>query len=330
MRSMKFWIVVLAVGGCDATPGSVTSFTEPTDPAETPLVPTVECAAIPESVSPIDQEASVPLDTEVVVTFSEAVPEGGVTVGVAGVPGTSFLAEDGLSITWLSDSDLEPDTEYTIEANVCGVLSNTVFTTVGEPIEVVDVSGKTYAVAWTSLTFVEPPKGGPIVADAVNIDDVLLQFASIDELTNEAELLGALSVDTPNGDPRPFCDELIEVTTDFSSNPSFTFGPETISVPLNIDADGNVTESVQIEDLEIQFEVSGDGTELLNPNLRGLIAVEDLVSEPCEESFVVTLAKGTCLPCTIAPSEMCLLVDATATSADEVADFDLQGVCTPL
>ena len=319
------------MAGCDgALPGTGgPNGTDPSGTTPSSTTETVPCTAVVIDFEPASGALSVPVDVEVVVGFNEAVPpRGELSIAVSGATGVTELAEDGLSATWISDTDLEVDTTYTVDVAVCGSVASSTFTTAGPPVEEIDVEGNSYALEWASLTFTEPPAGGAIIANNVSIDDVLLQFVSIDDVAGSADVAFAVSEDDPAGDPRPYCSSLVEETGDFSANPQFTFGPQNVEVPAVV-SKGQVLSTTIIEDLTLDFEVSKDGTQLLNPALTGLLATEDVASGPCEKAWEVLLVGGSCVKCTVSDSGLCLLVEASGTTADEIAGYDLVGECAP-
>lgn len=333
---MRFSMAALVSTFCGLLLVSCSVTTNPTNPlvGTDPTVPTVTtpCLATIVEVSPADGTESVPVSAGVVVEFSEEVTLEQISVEVVGVEGEAVLTSDRKAALWNSPEPFTTETEYTIEARACESASSTTFTTVGEPVPPVEVESRTYGIPWGSLSFTQPPAGGSLLADAVEIDDVLFQFVSFDEVSELANVAAGASVDDPvSGDPVPFCDELIRQNgVDFSENPSFAFGPSDVAVPAVIDSTtGQVLQTIVIEDLELTFEVSSDSTRLLNPALTGLVPVEPLLGDGCQESALVLLVEGSCEPCSVANSGSCLRVSASASQAGEIAGFDLVDTCTP-
>lgn len=326
-------VLVLAVMAAACTlPGTDTGATDgpgtdPTTGDPTDKVTVTDCTAVVTDISPFDNAPSIPLNTEVVATFSEPVVDGAYLISVKGAKGQATLSRNGLVATWVSDTDLEVDTTYTVEAQVCSNVVTSSFTTVGPPVTKIDVEGNTYGLDWGDLTFLDPPRGGSLLAGSVEFDEVLFQFVSIDDTTEEATVGATVSVDDKAGAPEPFCGAYLEETADFSTNPFFAFGPQDVAYPAFFDKAGNVTGTIDIEELELNFEVSADGTKLLNPVLSGLIPTEPLLGDACEDSVLIALAKGTCTKCAAAPSGKCLMVEATAKEAALVAGFDLASEC---
>ena len=328
MRNLHL-LFVMATACTVAMPGDGDT-PAPTDPSGvgSPTTPVV-CDAEIDQVEPLNGALSVEVDAEVVVTFTEPVTSGTWAVAVAGAEGVASLAEDGLSATWISDVDLEPETEYTVEAEVCGEPFSSIFVTVGAPIEPVEVDKRSYAVEFASMTFTEPPRGGSILANFVAFEELLVQFVSV----NDEEETAEMAVTVGRADPvlmtrEPLCEGLVTGTGDFSDNPKFEFGPQTVTVPYSI-VGGQIAASLDFEELVLTFEVSEDGTELLNPTFSALMATDEVLESPCESAWQVVLTEGSCLPCSSSPTGTCLLVEANATSAGEIAGYDLQQECAP-
>ena len=334
MSTMLLWG---ACAGQDPTEGMTDEgVVDPEKKEQDEKVTITDCTSVVTDIDPLDQAPSVRLNTEVNATFSEMVEDGAWSITVSDpdgneVKGLGTLNQGGFSATWVSDSNLDVETTYTVEAQVCSNVVTSSFTTVGPPVTKVTVEGNTYALDWTLLDFVEPPLGGGLLRDQVDFDDVLFQFVSIDEKTEEAVVGATSSFDDPpkSGVPGPVCASYVTETADFSTNPFFEFGPQTVEYPAFYDKQGNVLGTVEIEDLTITFEVSADGTKLLNPALSGLIPVEPLLGDSCEASGLITLVQGTCLKCSVAPSGKCLQVDATGKEAGLVVGFDLDQECMP-
>lgn len=333
MRTALF-SVLLAVGcstpitPTDDGPDGVVDPTADTGEKPTDGVTNELCFAVVTDVDPLNEAGSVPLNSTVTVTFSEPVEDGAWALSVQGVKGVSMLASNGLSATFVPDAFLEIETTYTIDAQVCADQVTSTFTTVGPPVTKVDVEGNTYALDWSALTFVEPPRGGAALAGSVQFTDVVFQFVSIDDKTQIADVAATVAIDQA-GTLNAYCPAYVSQSADFSTNPYFEFGPTTVEFPALFDSKGNVKTTVQIEDLALSFEVSADGTELLNPTISGLLPTEDLLGDACPDSFAVALAKGTCVKCKAATSGLCLMVEATSKTAALEPKFDLAGECAP-
>ena len=318
---LAIWVAVgltACSGGSETTEQPVTNTD---DPGTVPTEVEQPCDAIILTVEPAPRAEDVALDSEVTVTFSEAVGDGDWFLAVYDAVGVATLAADGMSATWVAETELEPSTSYTIEAEVCDESMSTTFETTLGPVPIEDIEGVTYSVLWDDLTFTEPPNGG-VLFQFLTIDAVLLQFEAIDPATSDVDLAATLEIDGA-----PFCASVVRETGDLSGNPELTFGPQTVTIPIFIDGDGTVTQSTDVEGLTITGNVAADGGSLQDIELRGLIAVEDLIGDPCPKNSLVTLAMGTCEPCTVSKSGSCMLLEANTATADEDLKIDLTKDC---
>ncbi|MBX2800427.1 MAG: Ig-like domain-containing protein, partial [Myxococcales bacterium] len=228
---MALWACV-ACSGPGNTDGSQTgSNDDPTTQDTGQTTGPTECDAFIQAVTPAPGETSVPVNTQVVLEFSEGIDvAANWSLEVLNAKGTATLAKDGMSAIWVADADLLPETQYTIEAEVCDDAQSARFTTTSAPVPLEDVEGNTYGVDWKSLTFISP-SNFDLFSDLVGIDLVLLQLDEIDETTLEVDAAATVAIN-PGGKVLPFCTALLEAVADFSSNPLFTFGPDSIFIPF--------------------------------------------------------------------------------------------------
>jgi hypothetical protein len=263
----------------------------------------------------------VKLDAEVVVDFTAAVPtEATWSVDVAGATGSATLAGDGLSATWTPTGTLPAETLLTVNAAVCDDTASATFTTLPPPIDPAAVPPHTYVLDWEDLIIVEPPLAA-IIAGTIPIEFVLIELAEIDPIALVVDTAAAVGDDT-DGSLGPICTSAAENEASFELNPYLSFGPETLSFVV----DGGAGTTSEAEDLSIVARVHEDGSALTDLRLNTLLATEELADYGnCQT--VVPLVQGTCVPCTISDSGMCLYVEGTVPSADYVAGVDIFATC---
>ena len=296
--------------------------------ADTDADTDVDCTATITGVTPGPADTDVPLDAEVRVDFSEAILETDpYSITVSGASGTTTLAADGLSASWIGDALLSADTSYTVDAAVCLDSQQSSFTTAAV-VDLNALEGVTFEVPWGDLNFTQPANGGDLIAALGDIDAILLQMSNIDLTTFEVDAAATFSIDDGTGTIVPACGSVVQEVGDFSQNPYFSFGPQTVTFPIG----GGIYTDVEALELRAQFDTSG--TFATNIQMEGLIAVEELPPFYADcNSPLMALFLPTCLPCTVSTTGSCMLIEADAPMAnistlDIIADCGLDGTTT--
>lgn len=88
---------------------------------------TPPCAATVVSSFPEDGATDVALDAVPSVVLSEADPT---ALLESDIPGTFTVSDDGLTLTWVADEALDPDTTYTVSTTTCASSDSFSFTTI--------------------------------------------------------------------------------------------------------------------------------------------------------------------------------------------------------
>jgi hypothetical protein len=224
----------------------------------------VDCTAEVTALSPADGAMDVAIDTTVVATFSAAVTAADIALD-NGVSGTVVIADDGLSAVFTASGLLDRSTTYSATASVCDSEMSASFTTVGEAIEDVDLTNRTYDVELddsSDLTWVAPHLGSTL-ASQLQTTSILFMVQSADD--TEIDLVGAAGFDF-NGDVAQYpCTYAIDFASEsFASNPAFAAGP----VDASLDAGGV---AVDIYELAISGRFSDDGSEANDVVITGQI-----------------------------------------------------------
>ncbi|MEQ1500812.1 MAG: Ig-like domain-containing protein [Myxococcota bacterium] len=279
-----------------------------------------DCTATIVAVDPADGATLVPLDAEVTVSFDAAITATDpLSIDVSGATGTVALAGDGLSATWTGA--LDPDTAYTVNANVCTDTSSTTFTTLPPSIDPSTVEGNTYAIAWDDLNITEPQNSVAIEL-LIQVDAILAQVLAIDPVTLLADAAATIGTDDGTGLLEPDCAIATVQTADFSLNPYFSIDG---TISITIDSAGT---AVDIEDFQLLARVSEDSSALEDVRISGLIATEQINPPGVEcANPALSILAPTCVPCTTSASGDCMLFEANAAVAPVVAGVDIAGTC---
>lgn len=133
------------------------------------------------SLTPLDQTAEASLNLTVRADFSQQVfrQEASIALfdGPTPVPGTSYMSANGMTLTFIPDSFLQPDTAYrvTVSLLVNGKSLTHSFTTESAPplSNPGDLIGKTFSVELSADNLIEPAEGR-LLFDAVPVLPVIL------------------------------------------------------------------------------------------------------------------------------------------------------------
>jgi len=333
MKRWNFTALALVLSGCGSNePGT----TDLLDNAATDLSPVggdadtdadAECLSTIIAVTPQDGETGVDLDADVTVEFDTPVPAtSDLAVSVLDTVGSLTVAADRLSATWTPTEELQVETEYTVDTFLCETPLTTTFTTVSAAVDPALFIGNAFSIPWDDITITEPGNSALLQA-IVGIDTVLLQIQSVDADTGDAETAATVGsfVSDNMGTVNPICPGVVQDTADFSNNPEFLFGPQTISIPIGVGAVADV------ESFELQATVAADGQSLESVSIRGLLATDLIPGFDAEcTSDIVALLLPTCLKCDTSPSGMCMLIEGNSTDAQLLATLDLYQACALL
>lgn len=133
-------------GALDDTGDTLPDDTGPDDSDPPP------CQASVSLTDPVDGAVDVAVDINPVVVITEA----DATASLASdIPGTFTVSEDGLTLTWVAEGDLEYDTTYTVTATTCTGSSSFSFSTIAA--EIPDhLVGRTWGFNLSGGTITEP------------------------------------------------------------------------------------------------------------------------------------------------------------------------------
>lgn len=329
------WFLVSSLASVVACTGDTDGGT-PTD--KDPTVPVEECEATVAGFDPAADSLEVAVDATVTVTFSEAIPEGGnwllnlADIKGKEVAGTATLAGDAMSATFVPDAALAYEQVYRISAAACDDSQTADFATGAEPIVTTGLEGKTYGIAQEDLTVTNPAGLNALLAVVPGgLFDVLAFQLTTYDAGNQLFTAQATVLDEYD---MPFCDLMVSADADFSANPFIELGPQNLQIDLGL---GN---TIELEDLFVGGRIAADGTALEDASVSLLLAFEtigvgellNLKTEPtCDEISTTDIIKGfitkpDCVPCTTSTSGNCLLIEASADEAAEIA-VDLSKEC---
>ncbi len=280
----------------------------------------VNCDALISSVDPDPGYLLSTVDQVVTVTFDKAIAAGDPwSLDITGVAGTSNLEADMMTATFTPDADLSYDTTFTVHAAVCNDLATSTFSTLPEPIDTKSLEGRAYGVPFATLNITEPQNSAALSA-LLPIDVLAVQVGTVDPKTNNLNALGAVAIDD-NGVPALDCGAAIDdVELDFTLNPYFRMGPTVLSIDAGAD-------TIDAIDFEILGRFNADASEIQDVSVSALI---DLTGQTGVLSCatIATVANGTCDPCYAgAPTNECLVLEATAPAGFEDARLDIAADC---
>lgn len=135
--------------------GDVDDTGEPADDTGEPTDDTNEpppCEATVLSTDPLDGAVDVALDVSPTVLISEADATASLE---SDIPGTYTVSEDGLTLIWVADGELDMDTTYTVTATTCTGSQSFSFTTLA--VETPEhLLGRTWSFNLSDGTITDP------------------------------------------------------------------------------------------------------------------------------------------------------------------------------
>jgi len=277
-----------------------------TDSGDTDTDTNGSCSATLSWQSPRDDEQNVSVTKVVTVRFSAAVAASDWALAVTGVTGTATLASNGLSATFTPSADLATDTDYALQITVCGDTTTTQFRTASGPVGASTLEGRSYAVAYDDVTWVEPAGissvlgflGQPFEYVLLNVEDIDETYETITASVSPGVTDNTAVVQDPCTAPTAFD------PADFAGNPVIEIGP----ADLTFDAAGTPV-TVQGAYFKSVFIENGDA--IGDIDISGQIDVASLGMGALPCSFV------TCTACYNNPSvTSCANVRLTADRAD--------------
>ena len=124
---------------------------------------TPPCTATVVSNFPEDGATDVALDATPSVVLSEADPSATLE---SDIPGTFTVSDDGLTLTWVADGALDPDTTYSVSTTTCASSDSFSFTTIAAetPSFLVD---RTWELDLAGGTITEPALLDSLIGDSL-------------------------------------------------------------------------------------------------------------------------------------------------------------------
>ena len=276
------------------------------------------CKATIVSISPINNANNIALDAVVTATFSEAVAADDFTLKIDKVAGKATLAADGKSATFDPDADLATETRYTITATACEDAETASFTTVEAPLVESELVGRTYALDFSTVTWVKPASAS-FFASELGIEWLLTQVVAWDGTSATLDASGAVGQTASSGGiGQAQCFEVLTYDdADFSKNPTFTAGPTTLTAPVD------ATTTVTIENFKFTGTFAAGGDELVDITITGLLdtrAVDVLLDQ--DTCSLVAFLGDKCVACGDGKKK-CLDTEMTADQATWIPDLDI-------
>jgi hypothetical protein len=228
-------------------------------------------------------------------------------VVLADFPGTQLVSDDGLTITYLPDDPLEPDTTYMVALDYCYAQPEIRFTTsgLGEPLETnLDLLGASWIVNPIGGEYLEGSGFASIMA-LVFDRDLLVQVIDIDG----ADLTMRLGVADESGNEQDECFRTVDVTAvDFSEEPYFQYDSSRMSVQ-------SFNGSLTLHDVDLTGTISSDADTFGGIEFSMMVDVADLVSvmKLADVDSLCYMAENLgsdCGPCPEGDSDSCIPVVA--------------------
>lgn len=282
----------------DTAPDDSRVDSDPPDPCRVEVLETL----------PMDGATDVFYRSEVAFTLSRYDRSAGLSID--DVPGQSRIEED--VVTFTPDAPLSPSTEYTARFTYCeGQRELSLrFTTssTGAAVDSQSLVGQTWQVDLLSGRIVEPPGVGSLLESYLEFD-LLLQAVQAD--ANTLGLRMASGDDQGTQEP---CAGTVDLVTDFSANPAFSYGPQDTRMPFGAN-------TVTLEDFTLSGALTPDSSGMQGLRIGGRADTRplvDLVEEGGPDDAICSLMAGfgvTCVTCSSDGGPYCidlLLVDARA------------------
>jgi len=203
------------------------------------------------------------------VTFTLTSPDPTAVV-FADFPGTQSVSDDGLTISYVPDRPLEPDTAYKVGLDYCYAQPEIRFTTseLGEPLESdLELLGVSWIVNPVGGDYLEGSGFASIMASVFD-RDLVVQVIDVDG----ADLTMRLGVADESGSEQDECFRTIDVTTvDFSEEPYLQFFSDRMSVQ-------SFNGSLTLHDVDLTGTISSDADTFGGVEFSMMVDVADLVS----------------------------------------------------
>ena len=295
-----------------------TQDTEETDTEETDTEE--DCNAEVTSISPANNADGVPADVLVEAGFSEEASEASIALtGPNGViPGTSSLADDGMSVSFTTDEDLARETEYVIEATVCDETTTAVFTTVPMPIDENSLVGRVYDLDLANVTWTDSSMSSMMgtLMGMIDTSHILMMVEAVDSTNQTIKFVGAPGWTDQGVITQYPCTEAIDFeNADFSANPYFAVGPNSFS----LDVAGY---QIPVDQMMVDASFDADGSHLKNLHfqayLDGSFVVPDFGLSLCDAASLFGVS---CMECPEDSSRDCIEMDADATSVPYIENL---------
>lgn len=332
MRRLLLLPLVCACAPVDATvaPGAElplgTDTTEGDTDADTHPEADDTCAARVAWLSPAADTAHVPVETLIQAAFDTPLPAtADWRLAVAGLDGATSLSPDRRLATFTPSAPLQPDTTYDVTAEACGDQATASFRTLGPPIDLGRLAGRTWNVDLAALSWVSPASSSALLP-LLDMPAVLTHV-SVDADGLHLEGRFAASIDG--------------VVLPIPCAPAFDLGRLTLAgnPRFTTDATGFAFkwqgQDLRVEDIHVEGVIDDQGTTLDSLSFRGLLDVRPLqaitgIGGLCAQAEAYGEA---CEPCTdgVVACLPALVTDGVATEVD-AASFDrdvldLLGLC---
>lgn len=180
---------------------------------------------------------------------------------IEGVDAHTHWDRDGVALVLTPDAPLTPLTEYVAGVSWCHGEHEASLSfrtsSVGTPVEAVDVPGHVWEVHLIQATLISPELSFEVV-DLLLADPVLL-LAATGLSGDDLALMGAT---TTYEEEQDFCATTPSFTASFANNPLVEFGPQNLSFPYH---EGTLT----LTDVQASFLVGPGGSEIYAGELSG-------------------------------------------------------------
>lgn len=206
---------------------------------------------------------------------------------------TDFGSDSDTDTDFGSDSDSDTDADSD---------------TVGEPVTLEEVEGRTYSIDYTEMTWVAPP-GASLITGQIPVEHILLHIAEADPVAETIDAVGAFGVTGETGIEQDLCQPtFVGGEQSFAENPSFYVGPTTFSFPVQ-------GSSVDIFDAFIGGAFVESGDAISDVSIRGRLDTRDFATiTDIDVCATLGIFGATCTPCEDSAA-LCLDVLLTANRA---------------
>lgn len=238
------------------------------------------------------------------------------------VPGQQATSDDGLTVTWVPDSPLAPETAYHASLTFCGGTQDLDFTTsdLGKPlIDPQALVGRVYAVNLPEANIVSPAGLGGFLGPMLAV--VLAEVVAVSD--TDLDVLGAVAVTGSAPPVEDYCTPTIDFPPGaFAEQPYFHLGPADVDLVVS----GSI---VTVGDLELTGTFSADGSYFGGGVFTGLVDTRplSLAQNPDGDgSDVCVLVSGLGVECANCPTDgqpFCLSLIADNITAQATAGGDV-------